>query len=95
MTRTLLSSMPLVLAAMALAGFIFGLFYFWALHRTAALFVAHRGWLWPAALTVGRIVSVALFLALIAKLGAAYLLAAFCGLLFARTVALWQAREEY
>ncbi len=81
-----------LLAAMALTGFIFGLIYFLALWRTASLFATGRGSLAPAFLTVGRIAAAALFLTLAAKLGAAYLLAAFCGFLFARTAALQHAR---
>ncbi len=85
--------MPVFLAAIALAGFVFGLLYFSAVQRTANLIAAGRGWLAPIALTLGRIGAAVLLLALAARLGAAHLLAAFAGFLFARVAALRAARR--
>jgi hypothetical protein len=79
--------------AMALAGLAFGLVYFATLRRTIALFSAGRGWLAPAALTVGRLAAMAALLALAARLGAAPLLAAFGGVLAARFIALRVTRR--
>ncbi len=91
MTGAPLSSMPELIIAMGLAGFVFGLFYFAAVQRTAALLAARKNWLGPLALTLGRIAAAAIFLALAAKLGAASLLSAFLGFLLARAVALRNA----
>ncbi|MGO9170911.1 MAG: ATP synthase subunit I [Rhodomicrobium sp.] len=88
MTGLAASPMPELLGSFALAGFVFGLAYFAALQRTAALFAARRGWLLPLALTLGRIGAAVVFLAFAAKMGAASLLAAFAGFLLARAVAL-------
>lgn len=88
MTSPAVSPMPELLAGVALAGFVFGLLYFAALHRTAILFAARRGWLPPVALTLVRIGAATVFLAFAAKSGAAPLLASFAGFLLARTVAL-------
>ena len=76
------SWMPAIAAA--IAGFLFGLLYFTAVQRTASLLGARRGWFAPLALTLGRIAAAALFLTIVAKLGAALLLSAFVGFLFAR-----------
>ena len=84
-------SMPELAVAMGIAGFIFGLFYFAAVQRTAALLAARKNWLGPLALTLGRMAAAAIFLALAAKLGAASLLSAFLGFLLARAVALRNA----
>jgi hypothetical protein len=80
--------MPELAVAMGLAGFVFGLFYFAAVQRTAALLAARRGWRGPLALTLGRIAGAAIFLAFAAKLGGPSLLSAFLGFLLARAVAL-------
>jgi hypothetical protein len=81
-------------AAMAIAGLALGLVYFAAMHKTAALFVAGTGWLRPSALTLGRIGAATILLALAAKLGATPLLAAFCGFLVARAIALRVVRND-
>ena len=93
MTGAPLTPTPVLLVAIGLAGFVFGLAYFAAVQRTALLFAAGRGWLAPVALTVGRIGAAVLFLALAARLGAAPLLAGFAGFLLARAVALRVARR--
>jgi hypothetical protein len=84
------STLPI---AMAFAGVAFGLVYFLALRRTVALFTAGRGWLLPAALTLGRIGAAVIFLGLAAKLGATALLATFIGFQLARAFALRAARS--
>lgn len=91
MTGVPLRSMPELAVAMGLGGFVFGLFYFAAVRRTAALLAARKNWLGPLALTLGRMAATAIFLTLAAKLGAASLLSAFLGFLLARAVALRNA----
>lgn len=88
------ASIALLAAAMALAGLAFGLLYFAAMHRTAALFVTGSGWLRPSALTLGRIAAATVFMALAARLGTTPLLAAFSGFLVARAIALHVVRSE-
>jgi NADH:ubiquinone oxidoreductase subunit 6 (subunit J) len=83
--------MPELAVAMGLAGFVFGLFYFAAVQRTAVLLAARKSWFAPLALTLGRIAAAAIFLTLAAKLGAASLLSAFLGFLLSRAVALRNA----
>jgi N-ATPase, AtpR subunit len=78
--------------AMALTGFAFGLVYFAALRRTVVGVAAGNGWLFLLALTLGRYGAAAIFLALVARLGAIPLLVAFLGFLAARAVALHAAR---
>ena len=80
--------------AMAFTGFVFGLVYFVALHRTVALFAAGGGRLGPLALTLGRIGAVTILLTLAARLGATPLLATFLGFLLARAVALHAVRGD-
>lgn len=70
--------------AAALMGFVFGIAYFIALRRTVSLFVASGGWWELSALTLGRLVAIAVFFMLLARLGAVPLLAAFLGFLLAR-----------
>jgi hypothetical protein len=85
---TAMTPSPMLALEMALAGFVFGLFYFAALWRTATLFAEGKGRAGPVALTLGRLAAAALFLAITARLGAAPLLGAFFGFLLARAVAL-------
>ncbi len=73
---------------MAAGGFAFGLLYFVMLERTVIAMVSPRGWLAPISLTLGRLGAAAGLLILAAKLGAPSLIAAFCGFLLARMVAL-------
>ena len=82
----------LKIAASALAGFVFGLGYFAAVRRTAALVAARRGWLGPAALTIGRMGLAVLIFGLAAKSGFAILMAVFGGFMVARWTALRAAR---
>lgn len=91
MTHDVLAS----LLAMALggAGFAVGLAYFAALKWTVRLYGSPDGSFAAAALTIGRLVGVAILLVLAAKLGAVALLAAFLGFLVARSVALHRARR--
>jgi hypothetical protein len=93
MTAAALSSLPVILVAMAVAGLGVGSLYFLALRRSIVLLAARREWLGPAALTLGRLAAMILFLAFAAKLGATSLLAAFCGFLAARAIALRHARR--
>ena len=82
-----------LVAAMALAGFVFGLLYFSALRRSVALFVGDDGRFVPLTLTLGRIAAAVAFLSVSARLGAASLLAAFVGFLIARAAALRAKRK--
>lgn len=93
MTHAALVSVASLSAAMAAAGFAFGLAYFAALRRSIAFLAASADWHRPIALTLGRLAAAALFLLLAAKLGALPLLAAFVGFLAARAVALRAARR--
>lgn len=87
-------SNPAILPAISVAGFAVGLVYFAMLRRTAELYGAGRGWLGPAALTLGRVAGVAILLAFAAKLGAGPLLAAFLGFLVARMAMLHTVRRS-
>jgi N-ATPase, AtpR subunit len=78
---------PVLAITMAAAGLGFGLAYFATLRRTVVVFASGRGWLGPLGLTLGRIGAALLLLAAAAKLGPAALIAALCGFLLARTVA--------
>lgn len=90
---TALVPIPALAAAMAAAGFVFGLAYFAALRQSVAALAAGADWWRPAALTLGRIAAALVFLVLAAKLGAAALLAALAGFLAARAAALRAARR--
>jgi hypothetical protein len=85
---------PALTIMMAAAGFGFGLAYFATLRRTVVIFAIGRGWLGPLGLTLGRIGAAVLCLAAAAKLGAAALIAALCGFLLARTVAVRAANRS-
>lgn len=85
--------LSLKIAASALAGAVFGFGYFAAVRRTAALVAAGRGWRVPLALTLGRLGLAVLLFGLAARLGVAYLLAAFGGFLAARWMALRAERS--
>ncbi len=79
--------------SLVFGGLVGGLAYFAVLRRTAELIAAGRGWLGSAAaLTGGRIAGMVLLLAIVARLGAAPLLALWAGFLMARAIALRQAR---
>ncbi len=91
MTATASSWLAGAPVATGLAGFVFGLFYFAAVERTAALLVTRKGLLGPIALTLGRVAAATLFLALAAQFGDASLLSAFSGFLLARLLALRKA----
>jgi hypothetical protein len=88
MTHGALFAHPQLAVAMAVAGLIFGLFYFALLHCSVILFAAGHGWIRPIGLTIIRIGGAVAFLFGAAKLGAAPLLAAFIGFLIARVLAL-------
>jgi hypothetical protein len=88
MTSATFSSMPELAAAMGFAGFAFGVLYFAILRWAVMFFAVRRDWLAPIALTLGRVGAAAVFLVFAAKLGAASLIAAFLGFLFARALAL-------
>jgi len=83
---TLTASPPLLLV-MACAGLAAGLLYFTALRRTSILLASGGGRTGLLVLWASRIGGAVVFLALAAKLGAAYLLAAFLGFLISRTIA--------
>lgn len=87
-------STALVASATGIAGFAFGLAYFAALHKSAALFATGAGWLRPSALTLSRVGAATLFFWFAAKLGSAPLLAAFLGFLAARAAALRTPRPN-
>jgi hypothetical protein len=78
----------------AAAGFGFGLAYFAILRRTVVIYATGRDWFGPLGLTLGRVGAAVLFLAAAAKLGAAALIAALCGFLLARTVAVRAANRS-
>ena len=88
-----LMNLAWVLAA-AVGGLAFGFFYFAALRRSIDLFVHQAGWVGPAVLTIGRIAAAAALFALLSRLGAAVVLAAFLAFLAARGLALRAARQE-
>jgi len=81
------------IAAFAGAGLLLGLAYFATLWRTVALLVDGSSWLAPAALTLGRMGGLALFLGISVRLGALDLIAAFIGVVVARLVALHVVRR--
>jgi hypothetical protein len=89
-------AIPIAVSAimMGAAGYGFGLAYFATLRRTAVIFAIGRGWLAPLGLTLGRIGAAVLFLAAVAQLDAAALIAALCGFLLARTVAVRAANRS-
>jgi len=76
-----------------LGGLAFGCAYFAVLRRTVDFYTAGRGLLVPALLTVGRLATAILFLAVAARVGALPLLLAFLGFLVARMLALFAARK--
>ena len=93
MTHDTLASavgLPLV---MAVVGMGFGLTYFAALRRTAALIATQSKWRVPVLLTLGRVSAAMILFAFASTLGAATLLAAFTGFLSARAVVLRSARR--
>ena len=94
MTDGLSLPMSGLVLAMILLGFALGLAYFATLQRSVALLSARRGALVPLALTLLRIAGAVGVLALIARLGALPLLAAFVGFLVARGVMLRAARRS-
>jgi len=82
----------LSLIAAVIAGFGFGLAYFTMIRRTATLLAAKSGWWEPLMLLLTRMVAAVVFLAVMAKLGASILIAAFLGFLLARHVQLDSAK---
>lgn len=94
MSHEMLVSSALLASSMALAGIAFGLVYFAALQKTAALFATGGGWLGPSALTLSRIGAAMIFFTFAVKLGAASLLAAFTGFLVARAIAVRATRPD-
>jgi len=92
MSRAIL--IPVLTITLAAAGFGVGLAYFATLRGTVVIFASGRGWLVPLGLTLGRIGAAALFLVAAAKLGAAALIAALCGFVLARTLAVRAANRS-
>ncbi|HXP73167.1 MAG TPA: ATP synthase subunit I [Stellaceae bacterium] len=82
-------------ASMAVVGAIVGFVYFACLRRTVALFAGGGGWAGPAALTLVRVGAAVVVLGFAARLGAVALLAAFLGLLVARTIAMRRAQRAF
>ena len=82
----------LAAATALLAGLAFGFAYFAVLRRTVDLYAARHGLLVPAILTVGRLATAILFLAIAARIGALPLLLAFLGFLVARALVFLRAR---
>lgn len=80
-------------AALALAGLVFGLGYFRLVRWSVSQFTSGGRWLAPTVLTLGRIAAAVGLLALAAQQGAGPLLGAFIGFLLARTIALHRARR--
>lgn len=80
--------------AMAFVGFGFGFAYFEMLRRTVELFATVRNWRGALVLTLGRLSAAVLLLTAAAKLGVATLLAALCGFLLARIVAVRAVRRS-
>jgi len=80
---------------MAVVGAIVGFVYFACLRRTVALFAGGGGWAGPAALTLVRVGAAVVVLGFAARLGAVALLAAFLGLLVARTIAMRRAQRAF
>ncbi len=89
-----ITSNPALLSATLLAGFAFGLIYFSMLRETVDLYGSGRSWVWPMALTLGRIAGAAIVLSFVARFGAGLLLAASLGLLLARSTTLHRARRS-
>ena len=83
-----------VASALAVAGFVLGLGYFAALHRSVALYGSPRSRFRLVALTVARIGGAVLFVFFAARQGALPLLAAFFGFLVARALALHMAQRK-
>jgi hypothetical protein len=92
MSQAMLTSVLTLM--MAAVGFGLGLAYFATLRRTVVMYATGRGWFGLLALTLGRIGAAVLFLAAAAKLGAATLIAALCGFLLARTIAVRAATRS-
>ena len=81
------------MAAMAVLGLGFGLAYFAALRRSVAQLAGAGSWLLPAALGAGRLGAAVLLFVLVARHGAAALLATLAGFLIARSIAVGRARS--
>ena len=93
MTHNVLINHPGLAVVMAIAGCLFGWQYFAMLKHSVMLFVGGKGRRSLLALTLGRMGAAATFLFIVAKLGAAPLLAAFTGFLLARALALRAERR--
>jgi len=87
------ASLVVLAASWAAAGLLAGTAYFATLRRTVDLLSADGGRLTWAALTLGRLVGITLFLAAAARFGALPLLSAFLGFLVARGFALRRLRR--
>jgi F1F0 ATPase subunit 2 len=76
-----------------LAGLLVGVAYFAALRWAVGLYVAGEGWFGPVALTLGRFLGIAAFLAVAVRFGATALLAGSLGFLIARAIMVRAARR--
>jgi F1-F0 ATPase (N-ATPase) AtpR subunit len=88
-----LASLLSLAAVWTAGGLLLGTAYFATLRRTVDLLLADGGRLTWAALTLGRLVAMTLFLAGAARFGALPLLGAFLGFLVARGFALRRSRR--
>jgi hypothetical protein len=87
------ASLLVLVASWTAGGLVSGTAYFVALRKTVDLLSAAEGRLRWAALTLGRLVGMTLFLAVAARFGALPLLSAFLGVLVARGFALRRSRR--
>ena len=87
------TSLLALAAGWTAGGLLAGTAYFAALQRTVDLLSADRGRATWAALTLGRLVGITLFLAAAARFGPLPLLSAFLGFLVARGFALRRSRR--
>jgi F1F0 ATPase subunit 2 len=93
MSSAFLVSSPALTMAAALAGLAGGLLYFAALRRTVTLLASGESWIGALTWSLGRFGAAVIMLLLLARLGAAPLLAALLGFLAARAIAIRAARR--
>lgn len=82
------------IGAPLLAGFLFGLCYFYAVRVTAENLASGKGWAIPALLTAARLAGAVLLSLYLVQFGALPLLAGFVGFLLARAFSTRAAREQ-
>lgn len=89
-----MSQSILSLGAPLLAGFLFGLAYFYAVRLTAQNLAERKSWSIPVLLTVARLAGTVLLSLYLVQFGALPLLSGFVGFLVARAIVIRPAREE-